>query len=163
MAVAPNNDLPRNKLAATLVLRGMYQEGINLYQVVLANDPDYWYANYRMGYAQYMIGHYAEAERYLSRAVALHPVGDELYYLGLTRTQLGQLDEAATALQEAIRLQPQAGGYRYALGVVLRRQGKLGPALEWFKAELAGNPNNGEARREADEVGKELGENGARN
>jgi len=161
MAVAPNNDLPRNKLAATLVLRGMYQEGINLYRVVLANDPDYWYANYRMGYAQYMIGQYGEAERYLGRAVALQPAGDEFYYLGMARMQLGQPDGAAAAFEQAIRLQPQAAGYRYALGMALRKQGKLGPALEWFKAELAGNPNNAEARREAEEVQSSLRDSGA--
>lgn len=106
MAVAPNNDLPRNKLAAALVQRGMYEEGIKLYQVVLAADPDYWYANYRMGFAQYKVGRYADAERYLARATALHGTPDEFYYLGLTRMNLGRLDEAEAALKEAIRLNP---------------------------------------------------------
>jgi hypothetical protein len=106
MAVAPNNDLPRNKLAASLVQRGMYNEGIRVYDLVLADDPDYWYANYRMGYAQYMIGHYPEAERYLMRATELHGTPDEFYYLGLAQEKLDKLDGAQTALEQAVKLDP---------------------------------------------------------
>ncbi|MGI9104076.1 MAG: tetratricopeptide repeat protein [Terriglobales bacterium] len=115
MRVAPNNDLPRNKLAASLVQRGMYAEGIRLYRLVLAADPDYWYANYRMGYAHYMSGNFAEAESYLARAVTLHATPDELYYLGLSQSRLGKRDEAAKALQAAVRLQPESQAYKEAL------------------------------------------------
>lgn len=106
MAVAPNNDLPRNKMAASLVNRGMYNEGIKLYEVVLASDPDYWYANYRMGYAQYMTGHYPAAERYLARATELHGTPDEFYYLGLAQEKQDKLDGARAALEQAIKLDP---------------------------------------------------------
>jgi protein O-mannosyl-transferase len=118
MAVAPNNDLPRNKLAAALVQRGMYKEGIKLYEVVLATDPDYWYANYRMGFAQYMTGRYADAERYLARATALQPSPDGFYYLGLAQMKLGRTDAAGKSLQEAVRMQPDGAGYKEALAGV---------------------------------------------
>jgi hypothetical protein len=121
MTVAPNNDLPRNKLAASLVQRGMYSEGIRLYQVVLANDPDYWYANYRMGYAQYKTGQYPEAERYLARATELHGTPDEFYYLGLAQMKQGRTDAAAKSLGEAIRLQPDAAEYKEALSTLKRQ------------------------------------------
>ncbi len=123
MAVAPNNDLPRNKLAASLVQRGMYEEGIKLYQVVLANDPDYWYANYRMGYAQYKTGRYAEAERYLTRATQLHGTPDEFYYLGLAQMKLGRHDAAGQSLEQAVRMQPDAAEYQKALAM-LRQQSR---------------------------------------
>ena len=121
MAVAPNNDLPRNKLAASLVQRGMYAEGSKLYQVVLASDPDYWYANYRMGFAQYKLGRYAEAERYLARATQLHGTPDEYYYLGLAQMKLGHDDAAGKSLAEAVRLQPNAPEYQEALATVKRQ------------------------------------------
>jgi hypothetical protein len=121
MAVAPNNDLPRNKLAAALVQRGMYEEGIKLYQVVLAADPDYWYANYRMGFAQYKLGRYADAERYLARSTKLHGTPDEFYYLGLTKISLGRLGEAETALKEAVRLNPENRDAQYQLAQVGER------------------------------------------
>ncbi|MGZ4826201.1 MAG: tetratricopeptide repeat protein [Terriglobales bacterium] len=115
MAVAPNNDLPRNKLAATFVQRGMYDQGIRLYHAVLAGDPDYWYANYRMGYAQYMTGHYSEAERYLVRATELHGTPDEFYYLGLAQVKLGRNEAAGHSLQQAVRMQPDSSEYKQAL------------------------------------------------
>ncbi len=118
MQVAPNNDLPRNKLAATFVQRGMYEQGIKLYQVVLQYDPDFWYANYRMGYAQYMTGHYPEAERYLSRATELHGSPDEFYYLGLAQVKLGHEEAAGKSLTEAVRLQPEITEYKQALAML---------------------------------------------
>jgi tetratricopeptide (TPR) repeat protein len=121
MAVAPNNDLPRNKMAASLVNRGMYNEGIKLYEVVLANDPDYWYANYRMGYAQYMTGHYPDAERYLARATELHGTPDEFYYLGLAQMKQGRQDAAGKSLEEALRMRPDAAEYKEALAMVRRQ------------------------------------------
>ena len=142
MKVAPINDLPRNKLAATFVARGMYDQGIRLYSFVLANDPDYWYANYRMGYAQYMSGHYDKAQQFLARSVALNPVPDALYYLGLASTKLKQYDAAESALREALKREPKAPGYSFALGMAMKEQGKLQPALESFRAELAANPND---------------------
>lgn len=142
MKVAPINDLPRNKLAATFVARGMYDQGIRLYSFVLANDPDYWYANYRMGYAQYMTGHYDKAQQFLARSVALNPVPDALYYLGLASTKLKQYDAAESALREALKREPKAPGYSFALGMAMKEQGKLKPALESFRAELAANPND---------------------
>jgi tetratricopeptide (TPR) repeat protein len=121
MQVAPNNDLPRNKLAATFVQRGMYEQGIKLYQVVLQDDPNYWYANYRMGYAQYMTAHYPEAERYLARATALHGSPDEFYYLGLTQAKLGNEEAAGKSLAEAVRLQPEVAEYKQALAMLGRQ------------------------------------------
>ncbi len=121
MAVAPNNDLPRNKLAASLVLHGMFNEGIRMYRVVLANDPDYWYANYRMGYAQYMTGHYSEAERYLARATELHGTPDEFYYLGLAQEKLDKLDGAQAALEQAIKLDPGHSEAQRQLAELRRR------------------------------------------
>jgi tetratricopeptide (TPR) repeat protein len=142
MQIAPNNDLPRNKLAATFVARGMYDQGIRLYAFVLSNDPDYWYANYRMGYAQYMTGHYDKAQQYLAKSVALNAVPDALYYLGLASTKLKQYDTAESALREALKRDPKAPGYSFALGMAMKEQGKLQPALESFRTELASNPND---------------------
>jgi tetratricopeptide (TPR) repeat protein len=155
MAIAPNHDLPPNKLASALVQRGMYAEGIRLYRVVLGGDPDFWYANWRMGYAQYQTGHYNEAEKYLSRASVLHPTAEEFYCLGMTTMKLGQMDAAERAFSEAIRLQPGGMGYRYAMGMALKQQGKLMPALESFRAELVVNPSNAAARQAVEEASKE--------
>lgn len=152
MQIAPINDLPRNKLAATYVARGMYEQGIDAYKFVLANDPDYWYANYRMGYAQYMLGHYEGAEPYLQKAASENGAPDILYYLGLNATKLKRYDLAEAALSRAIQRNPQAPGYDFALGMAMKEQGKLSPALDLFRAELGRNPNDAGARAQVEEL-----------
>lgn len=152
MRIAPNNDLPRNKLAATFVARRMYDKGIRLYEFVLSVDPDYWYANYKMGYAQYMTGHYDKAEQYLAKCVAVNAVPDAFYYLGLSATRLKQYDKAESALREAVKRDPKAPGYEFALGMAMKEQGKLQPALESFRAELAANPNDAGTQAQITEV-----------
>lgn len=156
MQIAPNNDLPRNKLAATFVARGMYDKGIRMYEFVLANDPDFWYANYKMGYAQYMTGHYDKAEQYLAKCVAVNAVPDALYYLGLSATRLKQYDKAESALREAVKRDPKAPGYAFALGMAMKEQGKLQPALESFRAELAANPNDAGTQAQISELTAKL-------
>lgn len=152
MKVAPINDLPRNKLAATYVARGMYAQGIGLYEFVLANDPDYWYANYRMGYAQYMTGHYEQAQRFLAKSVAVQAEPDALYYLGLASAKLKQYGAAESALREAMKRAPNVPGYAFALGMTMKEEGKLQPALEMFRAELSANPNDPGTQAQITEV-----------
>jgi protein O-mannosyl-transferase len=152
MKIAPLNDLPRNKLAATFVARGMYEQGIEAYKFVLANDPDYWYANYRMGYAQYMLGRYDMAEPYLQKAASEEGAPDVLYYLGLNATRLKRYDLAEAALSRAIQRNPQAPGYEFALGMAMKEQGKLDPALKLFQAELGHNPGDAGARAQVEEL-----------
>lgn len=156
MQVAPINDLPRNKLAATYVARGMYEQGIRLYMYVLANDPDYWYANYRMGYAQYMTGHYERAQQYLAKSVAVQAEPDALFYLGLAATKLKEYDAAEGALREAMKRAPNVPGYAFALGMTMKEEGKLQPALEMFRAELSTNPNDPGTEAQITEVTAKL-------
>jgi tetratricopeptide (TPR) repeat protein len=137
-------------------MRGMYDKGIRLYSFVLENDPDYWYANYRMGYAQYMTGHYDKAEEYLAKSVAVQAEPDALYYLGLASEKLKRFDAAESALREAIKRAPNAPGYAFALGLTMKEEGKLQPALEMFRAELATNPNDAGTKAQIAELSAKL-------
>ncbi len=154
MQIAPNNDLPRNKLANALITRGLYEDGISVYRGVLAEDPDFWFANYRMGFALYKLGRFEEAEKYLAHAVEVKRSGEECYYLGLTQKAQGKLEQAAASLREAAQLAPQARGYHGELGKILLEQGKRAEALEAFKAELALDPGNAEAQQQVAELSK---------
>ena len=154
--VAPINDLPRNKLATTYVARGMYQQGIDAYKYVLANDPDFWYANYRMGYAQYMIGHYDAAQAYLQKAAAENATPDILFYLGVNSTKVQRYDVAEAALREAVKRDPQHPEYVVALAMALKAEGKIEPALELFRSELAKSPNDSALRAQVDELTAKL-------
>ena len=122
---------------------------------MLASDPDFWFANYRMGFAQYKLGRYAEAEKYLGHALDINRTAEEFYYFGLTEMELGKTDQAVEALTVAVRRSPQTPGYHYALGVALRKQGKAAEALEAFKVELLLDPKNAGAQQQVAELSRE--------
>jgi hypothetical protein len=65
------------------------------------------------------------------------------------------LDDAAAALREAIRLEPESKGYHFALGLALQLKGDLTGALHEFHLELAIEPNPAASRQIA-EIEKSL-------
>jgi tetratricopeptide (TPR) repeat protein len=88
--------------------------------------------------------------------VTLNAVPDSLYYLGLASTKLKQYDTAESALREALKREPKAPGYSFALGMAMKEQGKLQPALESFRAELASNPNDAGTQAQINELTAKL-------
>jgi len=141
VTIAPNSDLAKNNLANEMVDRGMFEEAVNLYAQVLERNPEYWLANYNLGFAYYKMGMYEEAERNFTRALEINQQdADEFARLSLTQLKLDRLDDAESTMRRAIALRPEGPGYHYALGVILRKKGNLGGALDEFKAELINDP-----------------------
>lgn len=157
MQIAPNNNLARVNLANELLNRGMSQQAIGLYQQVLERDPNYWLCIYNLGYVHFRLGHYEQAESFLTRAALMNPRdADSALYLGLTKRKLGKLDDALIALKAALQREPRGRGYRYSLGLVLEEQGKPKEALEMFEAELQHNPRYPEPKVRIAKLQKEL-------
>jgi tetratricopeptide (TPR) repeat protein len=147
VSIAPENIMPKNNLATEMVERKMYDEAITLYQQVLARNPNYWMASYNLGYVYYKLGRYEEAETYLARSIELNQVdSDQFARLALVRIKLGRLDEAADLLRQAIEMRPNANGYHYALGTILKQRGNTQGAIDEFEAELVNNPDQEAAR-----------------
>jgi tetratricopeptide (TPR) repeat protein len=149
VALAPRNNLARNNLANEFQKIGMIPQAIVLYQQVLEREPNFWLANYNLGYLFFKSQDCEKAVYYLGRAASLNPVdGDTMYYLGQCEFNLGHLDLAELALHRAIANDSRILGPRYMLGLVLKKQGRKQEALDYFNAELAKNPNDAEARAE---------------
>ena len=154
---APGNNLARTDLGNALIDAGRYEEGMEMYREVLARDPNFWLCVYNMGYENYAHGNYERAENYLVHAAELYPVdGDTFYWLAQTEMNLGRLDRAEQAMDRALANEPRALGYRYVMGVVLQKQGKLVPAIEMFRGELAKNPADAKARQALEETEAQL-------
>ena len=157
VSIAPNNIMPKNNLATEMVERKMYDEAITLYQQVLAQSPNYWMASYNLGYVYYKIGRYEEAETYLARSIELKQIdSDQFARLALVRMKTGRLDEAAGLLRHAIKMRPDAVGYHYALGTVLKQSGDTQGAIDEFEAELVNNPDLADARGQIAELKSKL-------
>jgi predicted O-linked N-acetylglucosamine transferase (SPINDLY family) len=69
------------------------------------------------------------------------------YLLGAACRVLGELDEAETGLQEAVRLQPEHADAHNHLGVTRAQRGKLQEAVLSFRHALRLNPGHPDATR----------------
>jgi tetratricopeptide (TPR) repeat protein len=153
VTVAPNSDIAKNNLANEMVDRGMIEEAVNLYTQVLERNPEYWLANYNLGFAYYRMGMYEDAERQFTRALEINQTdADEFARLSLTQMKLDRLDHAEATMRRAIALRPEGPGYHYALGVILRKKGNWQGALDEFKAELINDPGQMAARDQIQDI-----------
>ncbi|HEX4486187.1 MAG TPA: tetratricopeptide repeat protein, partial [Terriglobales bacterium] len=151
--IAPNNNLALNNLANAFERRGMFPQALAMYAKVLERDPTFYLSNYNFGYVNYESGNYTEGEHFLKRAAVLDPTDAEtFYFLAKCEMQLGKLDDAETNLHRAIVVDPRLLGPRYTLGILLKQEGRNKEALDYFRAELAKNPNDASARRQAEEL-----------
>jgi len=65
--------------------------------------------------------------------------------LGATLVEKGQIDEAISQYQEAIRLKPDYAGYQYNLGVALNQKGQTDKAISQFQEAIRLAPDYVEA------------------
>jgi tetratricopeptide (TPR) repeat protein len=163
MEIAPRHDVPPRKLASTLIRLGRYEEGIEAYRRVLAYDPDFWWSNYEMGVAHYMLRRYREAEGYLEKSARLKPTPESQYYLGLSRWKQGRLPEAEENLRAAVAGAPRVSTYQGSLGLLFKERKNLPQALKHLRAAAAANPQDAAALGALAEIEQELAaEKGAR-
>jgi len=110
IALDPNNAVAYGQLGVTLIYLGEPAAAIPLEQKRLRlnpNDPNIALAYWSLGLAHLLLGHVDEAIDLLTKARAANP---RIYYIDLDLAAAlalkGNLDEAHTALAEAIRLKP---------------------------------------------------------
>ncbi len=147
--IAPNNNLALNNLANEFERRKMYPQALSMYTKVLDRNPNFYLANYNLGYVLFEDKQYEPAARFLLRAANLDPTdAGTFYYLAKCEIELGHNDQAEIALHRAIVTDPRLLGPRYTLGLLLKQQGRNAEALDYFRAELAKNPHDANARAE---------------
>lgn len=153
VSIAPNNNIARNDLANEFNKRGMVPQAIALYEQVLQREPNFWLANYNLGYLYFKQQECEKAVYFLGRAASLNVIdGDTMFYLGQCEYTLNRLDRAEMALRRAIANDPRILGVRYYLGLTLKKQGRTQEALDYFRAELSKNPKDENARAEVDQL-----------
>ena len=77
--------------------------------------------------------------------------------LGVSRTQIGKLDEAIEAYKKSISLKPDFALAHYNLGSTLQELGRLDEAEASFTKAIALKPNHAEAHYNLGNMLKELG------
>jgi tetratricopeptide (TPR) repeat protein len=153
---APHNVRAMEGLAEAHGMQGDLEGAIRIEREVTQEQPNYWSGLCTLGLYYYRAERYTEAEKALLHAIDHWPEGikpvsaNQFYYLGLSRLQMHRPQEAEEPLRRAVELRPDAAGYHYALGAVLRQQGKQDEAAAQFRAEAVN-------RKRMDEQMKVLG------
>ena len=156
-SASPEGRASNLDLAGILGNQGHIDEAIKMYQEMWPARHDNWDVNYNLGYAYYLTGKLADAERYLGLATQLDASRpDAFFYLGLTQLKRGDLSAAAANVQRAVIIRPDADHYHFALGVIFRLQRNLPGALSEFRQEVDLDPGNVQARQQAAEVEAEM-------
>jgi spermidine synthase/tetratricopeptide (TPR) repeat protein len=107
------------------------------FATALKYEPDRLEALVGVGYLDLFVGRLEEADRLLSRAVALYPRSAGAgYRLGVLRQMQGRVDEAERLYRSAIERAPKLAAPRGLLGSVLLARGDARGALEQFELAI---------------------------
>lgn len=100
---------------------------------------------------------FADAERFLARAVAISPNPEALNSYGSVLTELGRAPEAIQRLQQAIRAKPDYPEAHFNLGNALRRAERAVQAISCYRHVLSLRPTYVEALQNLSDVLREAG------
>jgi protein O-mannosyl-transferase len=147
---APHNIRAIEDQAEAYGILGDMESALRVQREVIEEQPNYWAGLCNLGMYYYRAGRYPEAEQALLHAIDHWPAGikpmsaNQFYFLGMSRLQMHQPQAAEEPLRRAVELRPEVAGYHYALGVVLRQQGKQDEAASEFRAESVNRKRNDE-------------------
>jgi tetratricopeptide (TPR) repeat protein len=98
------------------------------------------------------VGDYRSAARLFERAHQQTPQCEILFYLGVTRYRLSDLDRAIVDFQRAVQCDPKLVSANVALGEAYSRKGNESESLSAFTRALDLDPHNGAALRGASAI-----------
>lgn len=120
---------------------------------ILANNPTAAEAHLLLGQAYYRADQKDQAEEQFLAAFQLDPSAvppldsqdaDEWVKLGNARAALGQLNEALTSYQTALKIQPDKAAAYTNIGVVYYQSGKFDDAVQQMQKALELDPDDAE-------------------
>jgi tetratricopeptide (TPR) repeat protein len=121
---------------------GALSEAAQLYQGILARNPQHPDALHLLGVVALQQGNAARAVELISRALALYPKAAAFHCsLGEAYRAMGQLDRAVASSQTALRLQPNYPEAANNLGLALLSQGRTDDAIARFQEALRLRPD----------------------
>jgi tetratricopeptide (TPR) repeat protein len=146
--------LPREWVAPTYYMRGKayrsskkFTEAIADYQMAVQTDPKMDIAFYEMGAAYQETNNHGKAVESFSRAIALKDNNGGYFYARcVSNSFLNKYGEAANDCRRAAALKPGDADLLATLGRLYEEQGNKAQAIETYKAALAINPNQNEAK-----------------
>jgi predicted O-linked N-acetylglucosamine transferase (SPINDLY family) len=117
-----------------------------IYQRILAADPNHPDALHLLGVACHQRGRHEEAIRHIERAAALNASRAD-FHSNLAAAYLAaqRIDEAVAAYQRAVQLEPNNADLHFNLGRALQKHGRFGDAVAFYERALSLKPNHAPA------------------
>jgi Flp pilus assembly protein TadD len=157
VAIAPDNPVPKTNLAAEYMRAGRDDEALAMLDDVLRYHPDFWTTNYNRASLAYKRQDWPATAEYMDRAIQNHGLEVDAYvYRGFALMKLGRLAEAEQSVRQAIAMRPNARGYHFVLGLVLRQEQRWQDALAAFQEELQINPRDSGSQQHVADLKRRL-------
>lgn len=146
--------LPKNWVAPTYYMRGKayrsskkFAEAIADYEIAVQTDPKMDIAYYEMGASYQETNSHAKAVAAFGKAIALKDNNAGYFYARcVSESYLNKFGDAANDCRRATALKPGDADMLATLGRLYEDQGNKAQAMESYRAALAINPNQAEAK-----------------
>jgi tetratricopeptide (TPR) repeat protein len=132
------------------VTEGQWQQAQMQHQAFLADHPNSCLTMYHLGYIWGRLGNHAEEIDLYHRAVRCgYDEDDQLFFnLGMALAELGQTENAVTAMERAVELDPRNAENHFGLGLAAASAGRVDMALSALTNAVAVDPRHWDARLE---------------
>jgi len=131
-----------------LLQRGAYSQAVNSFQQVLAAEPDFFEAQFNLGFAYLQWGgdHYPDAVRELKKALKLQPRNSEVWSnIAIAYENMGKSTEALDAMAQAVNLNPENITARANLAATYANANKMPQAIAQYREVIKLDGTNGDA------------------
>jgi Tfp pilus assembly protein PilF len=144
---APDDVVVNNNLAVAYSSRGEYAKAIPLLENAIRVGPRYWRAYVNLGIAAEGLGDRSGARAAYRNAIRIAPgVPDPLYFFARFQASNDDLEGAVSTLATARRIAPEQARLATAQGQYLARLGQVPDARAAFRAALAIDPSDRDAK-----------------
>lgn len=123
-----------NNMGNALMHQGRYEQAVEAFDTVLALSGEIYETHANLAKLRNEIGQNQQALLHAKKAIAIQPGPAAAWFqLGLAELELGNLDEAETALQQCLQRAPKASGAFALLGQIAEQRGNLTKAkTDWL-------------------------------
>jgi tetratricopeptide (TPR) repeat protein len=141
LALAPDRQAVKQKLATALALAGDVPTAVRMYQELLAKDANFAEAHYSLGALFVGSGQLAPAIDQFTAAVQADPgYLQARLQLGHTLRRARAFDRALGAYQGALAVDPRLAEARLGYAVALAEAGRYGTARAWLNEGRTAHP-----------------------
>ncbi|HEX8773941.1 MAG TPA: FG-GAP-like repeat-containing protein [Pyrinomonadaceae bacterium] len=132
-----------NNLGVALLEQYKYREGAEAFGRALQLDPKLALARINLSIALFNVPDLRGAQREAEAAAALAPNAPQpLYIMGLVARNQNRADDAISAFQRVLKVDPRDVGANVQLGQLLAQQRKYAEAVAAFRTAISAEPYN---------------------